>query len=116
MSDCDIEKAENPDPGFCESTMGSKPVVERLVMPFRAICPNCFDKIGHGGTGSTLVGYLSPPGHNHNDNCRKRTYVCKCGYKKTVSKINTCPTCDWTGKEECFCCPDGKLKQWPAEA
>ena len=63
----------------------------------------------------TLLGYPSPPGHNHDDNCRKRVYWCKNGHKQLISKRNKCPNpdCDWVGKDECFCHPGKKLEEWP---
>jgi len=63
----------------------------------------------------TCVGYYSPPGHDHDDNCRKRKYVCKNGHIKIVSKRNRCPNpdCDWVGQETCFCHPGKKVDEWP---
>ena len=33
-----------------------------------------------GGTEVTLLGYSSPPGHDHDDNCMKRQYGCEDGH------------------------------------
>ena len=89
-------------------------VVERLVIT--DICQTCGEHLSiDGGTSKTLVGYISPPGHNHDDNCRKRLYKCVNGHSFVVSKINTCPACDWVGKKDCFCCPNGKQDKWPNE-
>lgn len=66
---------------------------------------------------TTLVGYLSPVGHNHDDNCLKRSYVCSNGHYQTLSKRRRCQVCDWVGKEECFCHSGKKVDEWPeAEA
>ena len=59
----------------------------------------------------TCVGYISPDGHNHDDNCRKRFYTCPNDHRINLSIINTCPACDWTGKKECFC--SKKVEKWP---
>lgn len=60
---------------------------------------------------TTLVGYASPPGHSHDDNCRKRVYACEAGHETELSVINRCPACDWTGKKTCFC--SVKVDRWP---
>jgi hypothetical protein len=70
----------------------------------------------NGGTGKTLVGYYSPEGHNHDDNCRKRVYVCEDGHRTVIRRINKCQTvgCDWRGKETCFCHENGvTVEEWP---
>ena len=69
--------------------------------------------VRHGGTYETLVGYGSPPGHNHDDNCRKREYVCRAGHPKIISRQNRCPKGDWEGKMTCFCHKGEKVKEWP---
>ena len=61
----------------------------------------------------TLVGYYSPRGHDHDDNCRNRVYVCEAGHRRNISKQNTCPACEWMGKLTCFCHPGEKVKEWP---
>ncbi len=60
---------------------------------------------GDSGGSRTLVGYLSPPGHDHDDNCFKVAYACADGHVMTLSPINRCKNskCDWVGKDECFC-------------
>ena len=83
---------------------------------FNTNCPLCGGRAVAEGTYATLVGYDSPKGHNHDDNCRKRTYKCEdCGHAWIVSKQNTCPICDWVGRETCGCHPDPKVKNWPPE-
>lgn len=62
----------------------------------------------------TLVGYSSPEGHNHDDNCLTRTYVCEGDHKQIVSKRRTCPACDWKGTESCGKqCGGLKVDEWP---
>lgn len=81
-------------------------------------CPKCNGKMVSTSTMQTLVGYFSPPGHNHDDNCRKRSYICQdCSSSMVVSKQNKCsnPNCDWIGKDECWCHPEKKVKEWPKE-
>lgn len=66
-----------------------------------------------GSTMTTCVGYTSPAGHDHDDNCRSRYYRCANGHGVSLSKRNKCPTCDWRGRAECFCHKGGKLDEWP---
>ena len=82
-------------------------------MPQYAICPHCGKPMLHLGTERTLVGYLSPPGHNHDDNCQSRDYLCPNGHRIAVSKRNRCPACDWIGRETCFCHNGKKINEWP---
>jgi hypothetical protein len=98
------------------TTQKTTTLVERMVMPFKTICPKCGEKMKHSGTIETLVRYYSPKGHDHDDNCRKRTYFCENEHYITVSKRNTCSACDWKGKEKCFCHEGIKLNSWPVEA
>lgn len=80
---------------------------------FTKNCSECNNLSAAKYETKTLVGYSSPKGHNHDDNCIKREYVCKgCGNIEVISIINKCH-CGWTGKTECFCCPDGKVDEWP---
>ena len=82
----------------------------------RGVCPLCGKAMSCRGTKSTLVGYISPVGHNHDDNCRFRDYICEgCGHRESVSKRNRCPVCDWVGKERCFCHFGLKVDKWPEE-
>lgn len=84
-------------------------------------CPNCpvclAPFVGHGGTSWTLVGYFSPPGHEHDRNCMKREYRCANGHVTPLSKVRTCETngCDWKGKTSCFCC-ERFVDEWPEVA
>ena len=64
----------------------------------------------------TLVGYISPPDHNHDDNCLNRNYECKNKHMTTLSIQRKCNIkgCDWVGKTNCNICSSGKkLKRWP---
>jgi hypothetical protein len=67
------------------------------------------------GTLSTLLGYHSPPGHNHDDNCLRKVYFCENGHSQIISKRRRCPNpeCDWVGKENCFCHDGKKVDEWP---
>jgi hypothetical protein len=79
-------------------------------------CNQCGGPFIHrGGTVETLVGFLSPPGHDHDDNCKSRAYYCAEGHMAGVFKRNACPNpdCDWKGKEECWCHPGKKVEEWP---
>jgi hypothetical protein len=63
---------------------------------------------------STLVWHSSPPGHDHDDNCLKRVYVCKNGHDHVLSERRRCPAvdCGWIGKSTCFDTGE-KLDRWP---
>lgn len=80
-------------------------------------CKKCGYPMRSLGAGMmTCVGYFSPPGHDHDDNCITRGYVCdKCGEYQTVSILRKCPhpECDWVGKRECFCHEGPKVEEWP---
>lgn len=88
------------------------------------VCPECSGAIVSGGHGvvTTLVGYSSPLGHNHDDNCRKSAYTCENGHTFAVIRRNRCNTtnpdgtaCQWVGKDQCFCW-GGKfllVDKWP---
>jgi hypothetical protein len=78
-------------------------------------CPKCNKKMKARWTEQTLVGYFSPPGHDHDDNCLSRTYRCTCGHSIHISLRRRCsnPDCDWVGKDECFCHKGKKVDEWP---
>lgn len=66
----------------------------------------------------SLMGYGSPPGHAHDDNCVTREYAClQCSYVRVVSRRQRCPApgCGWVGKAECFCHVGNKVDEWPEE-
>jgi len=67
------------------------------------------------GQSTTLVGYYSADGHDHDDNCIVREYVCQNGHRAKLSIINKCstPGCGWSGKASCFC--SYKIEAWPEE-
>lgn len=69
--------------------------------------------VKHYGTSTTLVGYGFLEGHDHDDNCRSRIYVCEDGHETALHKQNRCPACDWEGKTECFCHEGPKIREWP---
>lgn len=61
----------------------------------------------------TLVGYYSPSGHNHDDNCWTREYACPIGHTMKIGKRRRCPACDWVGKESCECHDCLKVDEFP---
>lgn len=80
------------------------------------ICSVCDEPMTAGLVLETLVGYgRFPEGHNHDDNCRSRVYICKNGHKTWLSRRNKCPApgCEWKGRETCFCHPGTKVDEWP---
>lgn len=79
-------------------------------------CPKCNEPFKAAtSTSVTLVGFFSPLGHNHDDNCRSRSFVCKNGHVTRMSRRNSCsdPKCDWKGKLTCFCHEGEKVDEWP---
>lgn len=79
-------------------------------------CAECGEPLVQLGTGEfqTLVGYSSPAGHNHDDNCKTRVYSCENGHRRVVSLRRRCPVCDWVGKATCGCHnPPEKVDAWP---
>lgn len=66
---------------------------------------------------TTCVGFFSPPGHDHDDNCEKRAASCVNGHRISVSIRRRCPVegCDWVGKLNCSICHPGtqKVDEWP---
>lgn len=77
-------------------------------------CPTCDAVfVWASGETTTLVWFYSPPGHNHDDNCRNRVYECANGHRTRLSVQNKCAKCDWRGRTECFCHPGKKLFDWP---
>lgn len=78
-------------------------------------CPECGTPfVEHSFTCATLVGpIITNEGHEHDDNCLKRTYYCANGHSTVLSLRRTCPNCDWKGKKTCFCHQGGKIDTWP---
>jgi hypothetical protein len=79
-------------------------------------CPACGAPWARtGGESKTLVGYSSQPGHDHDDNCRRRAYVCAAGHERVFSARAKCPAegCGWIGKESCDSCGGAKVARWP---
>jgi hypothetical protein len=82
-------------------------------LPF---CPDCNASWQYReGVSMTLVGYGSPPGHDHDDNCRHDVFTCINGHRHVMRKINSCH-CGWTGKDVCTICdrPGSYIvRTWP---
>lgn len=76
-------------------------------------CAKCGGDMMLHGESETLVAYISPLGHNHDDNCVSQKYLCECGHAETVSIRNRCNACNWVGQSECFCHPGKKVDEWP---
>jgi hypothetical protein len=79
-------------------------------------CPKCGEPgILMSEIEQTLVGYFSPPGHDHDDNCLIRHVKCKNNHWWRISLRRKCsnPNCNWKGKETCFCHQGKKLDEWP---
>lgn len=77
-------------------------------------CNKCGKPLTFAGIESTLVGYMSPEGHSHDDNCKSAIRGCKdckwVGEKSWRPFRNFCkdPECDWQGREYCGVCNDVK--------
>ena len=79
-------------------------------------CEECGEEfVKCSGGRSTYAGYISPSGHDHDDNCRNQYYICSNGHRTNISIINRCmtPGCDWVGKTECNVCGGLKVDEWP---
>ena len=72
--------------------------------------------VSHSGDITTLVGFSSPPGHRHDDNCLRRVYVCAQGHATRLFLRRSCPACDWQGRPTCFCHVGQQLPAWPEGA
>lgn len=83
--------------------------------PYEAICPECRNVMIAGPTTTTLVGYSSPEGCDHDDNCLTRIYKCKNNHSRKVSIRRVCSNCSWVGKDDCGCHSEKKLNHWPGE-
>ena len=62
------------------------------------------------------LGYSGPPGHDHDDSCQTRQFVCVNGHRRLLSVQNACSAdgCGWKGRETCWCHgEDLKLPRWP---
>jgi hypothetical protein len=70
-------------------------------------CEKCGQPLIHKYETSTLVGYHSPEGHDHDDNCVISEYHCSNGHMYGFRRQNKCSTegCSWVGKTDCFCSP-----------
>lgn len=96
-----------------------KPEPERRLDPVRLeggclVCNECGQLMTPSGEiGKTLVGYSSPPEHDHDDNCECQIYICPSGHRRKISKRRRCPKCEWVGKESCFCHDGLKVDEWP---
>lgn len=66
-------------------------------------CSECGAEMSYAGSTSTYVSYISPSGHNHDDNCVVEKYICKNGHHLSIPKRKKCPNpnCDWVGTDYC---------------
>jgi hypothetical protein len=77
-------------------------------------CPDCGERAVRTDTCATLVGFFSPPGHDHDDNCLDVAISCVNGHMTKVRPQRKCPAegCDWMGKLTCFCHRGEKAGIW----
>lgn len=77
-------------------------------------CPECGELMDTSDYVYTLVGYYSPPGHDHDDNCLRINARCPKGHTARPNPRRKCPAegCDWMGKLTCFCHQDEKRGIW----
>src|ERR1700741_3943516 len=54
------------------------------------VCKECGEKISSSEKGfwKTTVNFWSPEGHDHDDNCKTKQYLCKNGHQTRLSIIN----------------------------
>lgn len=95
----------------CTSCPCAKYAMDAPPSPAQCECGAPWVSIGEWSV--TCVGFYSPPGHNHDDNCVKRDLLCANGHAATISLRRTCPACDWKGQDQCFCHPFRKVDAWP---
>jgi hypothetical protein len=81
-------------------------------------CPHCGGAFVWGAdTCETNVGSpVSPPGHDHDDNCLTRAFHCVNGHFTVGSIQRSCstPGCEWKGKVMCCGYNGGpKWTRWP---
>lgn len=79
-------------------------------------CPQCGEGfVEVSDIRETLVGYGSPSGHDHNDNCMGVVLLCERGHEISFHPRRRCfrKDCDWVGKEKCFCHEGKKDPEWP---
>lgn len=84
--------------------------------PFIDNCPSCGAPFVRADPfiERTLVGYVSPPGHNHDDNCALRGFYCMDGHGTLVRRRNRCDACNWRGAETCNIHPPHiDVDEWP---
>lgn len=79
-------------------------------------CPTCGEPMTFDDERVTLIGFgPSPPGHDHDDNDRRRYYHCPNGHTHVISKRNRCPACDWVGEKYDLNYDGPKVDKWPEE-
>lgn len=51
---------------------------------------------------TTCMGFLSPPGHDHDNNHVHASFWCAAGHRTVIGKRRRCPAagCDWVSREE----------------
>lgn len=83
-------------------------------------CPQCCAPfIAASDQCETTVGYFSPDGHEHDDNCLTQAFRCANGHTVRGSIQRSCSTvgCDWKGKRDCCGYDRGpKWTYWPLVA
>ena len=96
---------------------GSCDKYEQHFETFPSRCPDCNEPWSDLREVSyTCVGFYSPPGHNHDDNCMSRSIRCANDHRYNVSHRRSCPKCDWKGAPTCWCCKFAKVDKWPVIA
>jgi len=65
--------------------------------------PDCGKEVRLLETFSTLVGYHSPEGHNHDGNCAREYWACEDKHRYVAHPRRSCEKCDWQGVKKCWC-------------
>lgn len=73
--------------------MNQRPEIATEARAMSYNCPVCNKQCISTGWGRTLIGYYSPPGHNHDDNCRSFYFDCSCGSRFSVRPVEDCSVC-----------------------
>ena len=89
-----------------DASTSPSPLLPNNVEKLSVQCPVCNIECLSTHCSSTLVGYMSPKGHDHDDNCRKFDFTCSNNHHFKIRAQNTCPACDWKGSPVCYTCGD----------
>lgn len=79
-------------------------------------CQECNAPMKIIAAGQTLVGFSSPPGHNHDANCMTITFACAADHRESMRLQRGCLVegCGWRGDDYCVTCHEANI--WDEDA